>query len=309
VKLRRFEKQDGAKRSVCEITWEGSEVEVATGAVGRAPRVTSRTCGVGGVEAFIADTVKRKLREGFVEVGEAGVSLEAIDPKEAPRRKVRSVAHEAFALVRTEPPPEHEAMTRVGGPPLLLAGSEWPRCKMCSGPLQFLAQVRRQHRLIAIFQCAQNPGSCASDSATAGANRAIVMRARDPLAPLAPPADAHDVLLSRVDGVELVRFEYRTYPDDPDGRDRQDDDPPREDLGARYVELRRRSRDIIGLIGPHADWVQHEEIPSCRCGKPMRFLLQLEDRAGGGINFGDIGCGYVFACDTCSEALFLWQCH
>jgi hypothetical protein len=41
----------------------------------------------------------------------------------------------------------------------------------------------------------------------------------------------------------------------------------------------------------------------------MRFVVQLEPKGGGGINFGDAGLGYAFACDTCAaEARFLWQC-
>ena len=41
----------------------------------------------------------------------------------------------------------------------------------------------------------------------------------------------------------------------------------------------------------------------------MTFAAQLECDGGGGINFGDVGCGYAFVCTACGDrAKFLWQC-
>lgn len=81
-----------------------------------------------------------------------------------------------------------------------------------------------------------------------------------------------------------------------------------DDIG--YAAAARRRRGVVvGKLGGRPDWIQGDETPACSCGRKMAFVAQLEDYAGGGINFGDAGRGYAFACRRCrAKAKFLWQC-
>src|ERR1043166_6013940 len=76
-----------------------------------------------------------------------------------------------------------------------------------------------------------------------------------------------------------------------------------------YAAARARRRSVVGKLGGRPLWVQADETPKCSCGRKMTFVAQLEGDAGGGINFGDTGTGYAFACPRCkAKAKFLWQC-
>jgi hypothetical protein len=100
-------------------------------------------------------------------------------------------------------------------------------------------------------------------------------------------------LLDKVDGVNL-------QPYTAGGSDPMDE----------FEKARgQASGPVLGAAGPAPAWIQSDETPDCGCGQPMRFVLQLEDAGGGGINFGDAGVGYVFLCGRCPDpARFLWQC-
>ena len=66
---------------------------------------------------------------------------------------------------------------------------------------------------------------------------------------------------------------------------------------------------VLGKLGGRPLWIQGDETPTCSCGQRMSFAIQLEDRGGGGINFGDAGVGYGFVCSSFpAQAKFLWQC-
>jgi hypothetical protein len=66
---------------------------------------------------------------------------------------------------------------------------------------------------------------------------------------------------------------------------------------------------VVGKLGGRPLWIQNDETPKCSCGKKMVLVAQLENWAAGGINFGDGGAGYAFACTRCkAKAKFLWQC-
>lgn len=74
------------------------------------------------------------------------------------------------------------------------------------------------------------------------------------------------------------------------GKPQFDLDPEKEDRGpdARVGGIK---------IGGHPTWVQCADSPTCDvCKKPMRFIAQL-DGGETGMNFGDIGMGYVFFCE------------
>jgi hypothetical protein len=106
---------------------------------------------------------------------------------------------------------------------------------------------------------------------------------------LLDPPRPEKTLLPQIDGIRFQPFE--------------------ESSEAYQKALDESSEPIIGQYSSQPDWLQGDETPQCECGRPMLFVLQLEENAGGGINFGDSGCGYAFVCPPCkTRAKFLWQC-
>lgn len=68
---------------------------------------------------------------------------------------------------------------------------------------------------------------------------------------------------------------------------------------------------ILGHVGGDPDWLQNDETPLCpTCMSPMTFIAELEEGHDYATapNFGGGGRGYVFHCDHCTKAAFLFQC-
>jgi hypothetical protein len=151
--------------------------------------------------------------------------------------------------------------------------------------MQFLAQLALpdsglpdlagRDALLLVFQCQNQPGMCDEWDPVSGGNAARLVSLAGARAAQPPPNGK--TTLSSVDPLCLSSV----------------------DSGV----------DALGMVGGSPGWIQGDETPDCTCGSQMRFVLQLEPRGGGGINFGDGGLGYAFICDTCqAEARFLWQC-
>ncbi|MEV6582924.1 hypothetical protein AB0M92_32725 [Streptomyces sp. NPDC051582] len=204
---------------------------------------------------------------------------------------------------------------RIGGHPLAPAGTAWPICAACSGPLQFIAHLVLDggRGVLAVFMCANDPGSCDEWSATAGGNRAYLF----------PQAGLVPIPLPALPASE----------DEEDDDPEEDEDDPADDvrrLGAvRTVERvtvaepqyhaaakawsersGRPRRQVLGQLGGAPDWLQYDETPDCAgCGGPMEFVAQLEEGPDPltAPNFGS-GSAYAHACEPCGLAAFLWQC-
>ncbi|MFH9656795.1 hypothetical protein ACH4NF_00525 [Streptomyces sp. NPDC017248] len=196
-------------------------------------------------------------------------------------------------------------VTRTGGVPLAPAGTPWPRCTSCDGPMQFLAQVvladlgygTTDHAVLALFACQNDPGMCDDWEPDSGGNQALLFPA-DALQPLPRPADGADeaLLLGSVRAVGLVRVDAPEY-----GR-------AREEWAAAHG---RPATSVLGQLGGRPAWLQGDETPSCAsCAAPMPLIVQLEEGPdhGTAMNFGGSGSAYAFACAPCGHAKFLWQC-
>lgn len=297
-----------------EITWIGGEVEIASGPRGKEPRVEERVfADPAEAAAFAAAEIEARRADGWVD------SEVEHDGGAAEREALRAArpTERAWAMRRREPPPETEPVTRVGGRPLVPRGQHWPDCQQCFHPMQFLAQVRLSDTgdpevgdgLLLIFHCDESGGMCEPFNPGLGSNLALVCEVSSnmELLPIPKLEPRRSRVLDRVDGVELVPLD-RPPPLDPDDYDDYDDCDGDEDP---YAALRRaESEAIIGMLATRPDWIQDEQIPSCAaCRRPMRPVAQLEDHGGGGINFGDLGCGYAFVCTGCRAGAFLMQCH
>jgi hypothetical protein len=188
----------------------------------------------------------------------------------------------------------------IGGKPLAGAGFTWPTCACCEGPMQFLAQLPvgpaspagiHRDQVILLFQCQNDPGLCDEWDPDSGGNHAalVPMAGRGPV-----PVPGGETLLADEDRLRLVPY-VSTAADD-------EGDP------AYLDAIDAPDSKVLGKLGGEPVWMQDDETPTCDCGATMQFVAQIEDRGGGGINFGDAGIGYAFACPACpTSAKFLWQ--
>jgi uncharacterized protein YwqG len=213
----------------------------------------------------------------------------------------------ARLMIATEAEPSSGG-TRVGGVPLAPPGFEWPRCAECKGAMQFLAQVflrdtgveafSAREQLLLLFQCQNNPGACEEWDPEAGGNAALLVPAAG-AAPVVPPPVTEEEKKAELEGPRTLLKAQ--------GVALQEFDDAGEDAYA--AALNERGGAAIGRLGGRPSWIQGDETPECDCGAAMTFVAQIEDHAGGGINFGDAGAGYAFVCEQCEErARFLWQC-
>lgn len=199
--------------------------------------------------------------------------------------------------------PITEPVTKVGGAPVLMQPAEWPVCRTCSKPMQFLAQFRlddplplAQHYQIAyIFMCTTCDDSWAPDS---GVNA---------------------VLLQPTSAERLVQTREGQYPDYAvtlkHGQEPLVDrtNPDVDEEITDRVELKTK-------LGGAPGWIQYAEQPACpQCKGPTRFIAELEafgkwdgrQAQYSDLNFGDSGSSYLFLCEQeCGPngAAFLWQC-
>jgi hypothetical protein len=167
--------------------------------------------------------------------------------------------------------------------------------------MRFLAQVMlgdlgssASQGVLLIFMCGNDPGVCEEWDAATGGNQVLVFAAGGRLVPAAVPADPETVL------GEVSAVRYVTVSADYD------------DARTAWAEREGRpAGDVLGQLGGQPAWIQNDETPACRqCGKPMAFVVQLEEDHDyrTAANFGGAGCGYGFVCQPCGTAAFLWQC-
>ncbi|PYC86583.1 hypothetical protein C7C46_05585 [Streptomyces tateyamensis] len=202
-------------------------------------------------------------------------------------------------------------VTRTGGVPLAPAGTVWPRCATCAGPMQFLAQIvlddlgrhqgqgeERGRGMLQVFMCQNDPGMCDEWNPSEGGNRAMLVPADGsqpmPLPELGEDDDEEAILLGAVHAAAF----------DTVAADCADADE-------EWTERSGRPRlDVLGQLGGAPCWLQDEETPACpSCAHPMPLVAQLEEGPDHttAMNFGG-GSAYAFACEPCGQAAFLWQC-
>lgn len=195
-------------------------------------------------------------------------------------------------MLQATAPDEERPATRIGGRPLAPIGTLWPMCGRCDGAMQFIAQVRLIEvnekgvppGLLLLFHCQNRPSECDEWDAESGGNAAVRVPERGAVL-LEPLVTSRKTLLDDMDGVKLGN------------------------LTGSYAQQVEKDDAVLGLLGGEPVWLQGDETPACsKCEQPMRLAVQLEDRGGGGINFGDGGRGYGFVCSKCPEAAkFVWQ--
>ncbi|MFE4638956.1 hypothetical protein ACFRJ1_37030 [Streptomyces sp. NPDC056773] len=198
-------------------------------------------------------------------------------------------------------------VTRIGGLPLAPAGTCWPTCASCSGPLRFIAQLVLDagRGVLSVFMCGNAPGMCEEWSATSGGNRAYLFPPTG-LVPVPLPVlhsageedeeEAREALqlgaVRTVEPVTVPEAEYRSAAE------------------AWSARSGRPGNEVLGQLGGFPEWLQFDHTPDCPgCGSPMGFIARLEEGPDPvtAPNFGS-GSAYAHACEPCGRAAFLWQC-
>jgi hypothetical protein len=180
-------------------------------------------------------------------------------------------------------------VTRTGGLPLAPAGTSWPRCASCEGPLRFLAQIVLDDLVLALFACQNDPGMCDDWDPESGGNRALLFPC-DGLRPLPEPDDEAEEPFT-LGAVRAVALERKP--------------------GGDYDQAREAHSGtaVLGQLGGRPAWIQGDETPACpSCARAMPFVTQLEEGPDHrtSMNFGGGGCAYAFTCEPCGEARVLW---
>jgi hypothetical protein len=321
VATRTFLREADGVRRFLEISWSGLEVETVTGKLGASGRAQSKVFETDARrDAWIARRIEKALHDGYREGDPTPVP--APEPEDADAERD---AREAKRLRRTYGVPtfvpvfssdDNPDASKLGGTPSPAA--PWPVCPACTHPLRFLLQLRRadvppscrwafRQDLIQLFLCdAQGkPGApdwlCQADGegwkpyAPSTLVRHVALTGRPADAPL-PELPAWWIYPPRRITTWEERLDVPAY-----------EDPL--DLGQIELlekELNLRCYDADKLAGPPC-WVQSPAVPSCRaCRVPMRHLFQVV--TSGGIQFGDLGSGWLFLCPACRDGTFTWQC-
>lgn len=226
-------------------------------------------------------------------------------------------------LIHDEGGASEGPISRFGGVPLAPKGMDWPTCRKCSSPLQFVAQLRLKDAenkklpdgLLLLFVCAFIERDCQTYDPKGGSNHALVVPLED-LAPLSPPEDAprvtqpvHDLDKDKVFGpIPLKVLSVRPSPP-KSYEDSLGDDW--ESQYARAVEETGEDKVLAELL-KRPSWQQDEEPQKCpSCKKRMRYVGQFGHLGWSldwAVHLGDAGTGYAFACSNCfGQARFLWQ--
>ncbi len=205
-------------------------------------------------------------------------------------------------------------ISKLGGNPVFISHVEPPICTHCGQNMDFIGQIRldfplrlsNRYQIAYIFMC---PGryddrgwlDCPTFLPFSGAN-AVLLQTDSDLA-LVPPTAARypDYLMTFTPNQEL-NIDISSFALD-------------EDL---YLQVTEATK-----IGGVPAWIQNNETPHCpACGKPMRFVAQIDAELDGPLpvdttqwnryhflDFGASGLGYIFICpdDCLSYGAFLWQ--
>jgi hypothetical protein len=205
---------------------------------------------------------------------------------------------------------------KLGGRPWGLPESRWPTCTKCGWELALIAQLEhhddrldlgRAGRVLFVFQCNRDPGTCETWDATSGANDAFVIE---------PEESTASWTQAPTEVMEEQEVIVSGWSESDDGIDEKH-------AAAFYDDTKRfalpeeiqRLPVMTTRIGSVPSLIQSaDELPK----DPWRFVMQLDSTHSlsdgtsiEGFNFGDAGIGYVFVRDREGkppEVRFLWQC-
>jgi hypothetical protein len=216
----------------------------------------------------------------------------------APDRSVMQINHVSYSMIKLIVNEDKVVVngTSFGGRPVHEEGHnfDWPICKSCNLPMQFLGKIETDLGLEQIFMCQNNPGCCDEWEANSGGNSVLISNVKNPVFVVSPSEG--EVIRACEHGAKVVEIEAENY----------------DDARVQWTEQTGNGmRQVLGQLFGEPLWLQNDETPECSvCGKAMRFVAQLEQGPDGKteMNFGGGGCAYLFDCRCKNTAKFLWQC-
>jgi hypothetical protein len=199
-----------------------------------------------------------------------------------------------------------DAIDRFGGPPMLLEGTDHPRCEMCEEPMSLLVQldtssippgIAAGDGLLQLLACMS---SCQTAYAGSRPFSSVHLQRLVPRGRTAPSHERTTALpLHPVRG-------WMPVPDLPDPREL-------EPLGVSIESLLDdTSYPYPGeKVGGWPLWVQDIRYPPCPiCGRSMFFVAQIDSERLLPVSFGDMGIGHLTQCPEHPDALgFGWDAH
>ena len=206
--------------------------------------------------------------------------------------------------------PITQPVTKFGGSPVWIEGPQWPLSRLYATPMQFIAQIAIDRRIFPnavarmayVFMTGDEGDTFDPD---AGENAVILQPGLTnvPHAPLYTGPTIEPIDLER--GTVIHRpsefaAELSLMTEPPFVPFDQQGTWSEEDFNGYHQALAGHK------IGGAPSFIQNDELQF----DDWQLLLQLDH--GGKpfwVNFGDAGCGYVFANADVTRARFLWQCH
>jgi len=186
--------------------------------------------------------------------------------------------------------------TSFGGLPVKSGDQnfDWPVCKSCQLPMQYLGRIATDIGLEQIFMCQNNPGCCNEWDSESGANTVLITDSSCLNCASAPTNG--EVVRNCEHGAKIVEIDAEDY----------------DEARLKWKEESGLGmRQVLGQVYGEPQWLQNDETPTCAgCGNKMRFVAQLEQGPNWEteMNFGGGGCAYLFDCRCNGSAKFLWQC-
>lgn len=319
---RSFVIEEAGKKRFWDVSWEGGEVEISSGAWGTSGRARNRSfTSVGERDAFIEAEVRKVLKKGFVE-GSA-VAPVADDPHSnvdrkaaAWRKKFEALVAPAWAPIFGEGSDVHG---RVRGPMTLLPHEPWPVCPSCKRPLTAVLELDRSRLpdkalrakdLVQLFTCEawtnEEPtsASCifegwlARRHAPAGALRegpagrgqrtSIIGWTQFDELPAELEAALHEQL--EHEACEVIEALLQGAEDDGVS------------IWRSWAKASGKAARNVHKLGGFPTFVQECSVPF------TRQLLQLECNQPFDVNLGDIGAGHLLIRPS-GEVTFFWASH
>lgn len=316
---------DGQKR-FWDISWEGGEVEISSGAWGTSGRARQKTfTGPAERDAFIAAEIRKVEKKGYREM--SGVAPVTDAPAAGLEARVTAWERRLASLVTRAWAPVFEGERGVGGtvrgPLTLLEDEPWPTCPACARPSASILEL----------DCSRLPDA-------ALVRPVLVQLVMCESWTLEEPQNAACIF----DGCQVRLHERRGSPRRGAstgagvgiaGWTAFDEAPPSLDPGLRE-QLDQEGEAVLSALaarwGADAEaldawdlyqhWASHTGVAARNVHKlggwptfvqecPLRFsrqLFQLEQQAPVNANFGDLGAGHLVLMPN-GDVRFFWAGH
>jgi predicted DNA-binding WGR domain protein len=321
---RSFVIEEAGKKRFWDVTWDGGEVEITSGAWGTNGRARTQSfASAASRDAFIEAEVRKVVKKGFTETNTVAPVTDAPDTGTgrkvaAWRSRFEALAAPAWLPQFGDGPTLHG---RVRGPMTLSPGESWPACPSCKRPLSAVLELDRSRLpdpglraqgLVQLFTCE----AWTNEEATSAACifDGWLARSHDPSGVLQKGPSLHGkptLITGWTQFLELPPELDRVLDDELEAEEPEVLEALLQTVGAEdtgrslyrtWAEGSGQAARNVHKLGGFATFVQ--ECPVTY----TRQLFQLECNGPLDLNLGDVGAGHLLL--TPSGAVkFYWASH